>query len=379
MRSIVHLDLDTFFVSVARLDHPELRGKPVLIGGSSGRGVVASCSYEARHFGIHSAMPMKFARQLCPEAIVLHGDFERYTHYSRMVTEIIQESVPLYEKASIDEFYMDLSGMDRFFGCYKFAGELATRIRNETGLPLSFGLSSNKTVSKVATGEAKPAGKLQVATGAEQPFLAPLPVRKIPMIGPQTGRQLAEMGIMRIKTLQEMPPELLERVFGKPGYEMWKRARGIDNAPVRRYDEQKSLSAEQTFEVDTIDVAMLLRRMATMTEQLAGELRKQQKLVSIVTVKLRYSNFQTFTRQQQVPYTATDYQLIPVVKHLFDKLYERRMLVRLVGVRFSGLIRGNHQIRLFEDSEEQLRLCQAMDHLNSRWGKTLVQRAVAIK
>jgi DNA polymerase-4 len=379
MRSIVHLDLDTFFVSVARLDHPELKGKPVLIGGSSGRGVVASCSYEARHFGIHSAMPMKFARQLCPEAIVLHGDFERYTYYSRMVTEIIQESVPLYEKASIDEFYMDLSGMDRFFGCYKFAGELATRIRRETGLPLSFGLSSNKTVSKVATGEAKPAGKLQVATGAEQPFLAPLPVRKIPMIGPQTGRQLAEMGIMRIKTLQEMPPELLERVFGKPGHEMWKRARGIDNAPVRRYDEQKSLSAEQTFEVDTIDLAMLHRRMVAMTEQLAGELRKQQKLVSVVTVKLRYSNFQTFTRQQQVPYTATDYQLIPVVKQLFDRLYERRMLVRLVGVRFSGLIRGNHQIRLFEDSEAQLRLCQAMDHLNTRWGRTLVQRAVAIK
>jgi DNA polymerase-4 len=379
MRSIVHLDLDTFFVSVARLEHPELIGKPVLIGGSSGRGVVASCSYEARRFGIHSAMPMKFARQLCPEAIVLHGDFERYSYYSGMVTEIIREAVPVYEKRSIDEFYIDLTGMDRFFGCYQFAGELAVRIQRETGLPLSFGLSANKTVSKVATGEAKPSGRLQVAAGSERPFLAPLPVRKIPMIGPETGRQLAEMGVARIKTLQEMPVALLQRAFGESGAEIWRRAHGIDNAPVKPYDEQKSLSAERTFEVDTIDLDFLRRELVAMTEQLASDLRRQQKLTSVVTVKLRYSNFQTFTRQQKIPYTATDYQLIPIVKHLFDRLYERRMLVRLVGVRLSGLVRGSHQIRLFEESEARVRLCQAMDHLNGRWDKTVVHRAVGLR
>lgn len=378
-RQIVHMDLDTFFVSVARLERNDLVGKPVLVGGSSGRAVVASCSYEARRFGIHSAMPMKMARQLCPEAVVVQGDFERYTYYSKMVTDIIKEQVPLYEKTSIDEFYIDLSGMDRFFGTYQYASELRTRIIKETGLPISFGLSVNKTVSKVATGEAKPAGQLRVDTGAERMFLAPLPVQKIPMIGPVAGRQLSEMGVQRVRTLQEMPAELMQRVFGKPGIEMWKRAQGIDTNPVKPYDEQLSISTETTFQTDTIDTAFLIRILVGMTEKLAAQLRQQQKLVSVVTVKLRYSNFQTFTRQQQVAYTAIDHQLIPVVKALFEKLYERRMLVRLVGVRFSGLIRGGHQINLFEDSESRIKLCAAMDHLNTRWGKHVVQRAVGLK
>lgn len=377
-RQIVHMDLDTFFVSVARLERSDLVGKPVLVGGSSGRAVVASCSYEARRYGIHSAMPMKLARQLCPEAIVVQGDFDRYTYYSKMVTDIIKEQVPLYEKTSIDEFYIDLSGMDRFFGTYRYASELRARIIKETGLPISFGLSVNKTVSKVATGEAKPAGQLRVDTGAERMFLAPLPVQKIPMIGPVAGRQLSEMGVQRVRTLQEMPAELLQRVFGKPGIEMWKRAQGIDTNPVKPYDEQQSISTETTFQVDTIDTAYLTRILVSMTEKLASQLRQQQKLVSVVTVKLRYSNFQTFTRQQQVAYTAIDHQLIPVVKGLFEKLYERRMLVRLVGVRFSGLIRGGHQINLFEDSESRIKLCAAMDHLNARWGKHLVHRAVGL-
>lgn len=377
-RQIVHMDLDTFFVSVARLERSDLVGKPVLVGGSSGRAVVASCSYEARRYGIHSAMPMKLARQLCPEAIVVQGDFDRYTYYSKMVTDIIKEQVPLYEKTSIDEFYIDLSGMDRFFGTYRYASELRARIIKETGLPISFGLSVNKTVSKVATGEAKPAGQLRVDTGAERMFLAPLPVQKIPMIGPVAGRQLSEMGVQRVRTLQEMPAELLQRVFGKPGIEMWKRAQGIDTNPVKPYDEQQSISTETTFQTDTIDTAYLTRILVSMTEKLASQLRQQQKLVSVVTVKLRYSNFQTFTRQQQVAYTAIDHQLIPVVKGLFEKLYERRMLVRLVGVRFSGLIRGGHQINLFEDSESRIKLCAAMDHLNARWGKHLVHRAVGL-
>src|SRR5210317_1256504 len=181
-RSIVHMDLDTFFVSCERLLDSRLNGKPVLIGGTSDRGVVASCSYEARRFGIHSAMPMRMAKQLCPEAVILRGNSGIYSKYSTMVTDIIKENVPLYEKSSIDEFYIDLSGMDKFFGSYKLASELRNKVIKETGLPISFGLSINKTVAKIATGEAKPNNKIRISKGTEKPFLAPLSIRKIPMV-----------------------------------------------------------------------------------------------------------------------------------------------------------------------------------------------------
>ena len=216
-RNIVHMDLDTFFVSCERLIDSKLNGKPVLIGGTSDRGVVASCSYEARRFGIHSAMPMRMAKQLCPEAIVLRGNTGIYSKYSDMVTEIIKEDVPLYEKSSIDEFYIDLSGMDKFFGCHQLASELRSRIIKETGLPISFGLSINKTVSKIATGEAKPNNQIRIDSGLEKPFLAPLSVRKIPMVGEVTYKSLCDLGIKRIKTVQEMPFEMMSKVLGKNG------------------------------------------------------------------------------------------------------------------------------------------------------------------
>ncbi|MCH8555641.1 MAG: DNA polymerase IV [Schleiferiaceae bacterium] len=378
-RSVVHMDLDTFFVSVERLLNSALVGRPVLIGGASGRSVVASCSYEARQFGIHSAMPMKLARRLCPEAIIVRGDFEQYSKFSRLVTDIIKDNVPVYEKSSIDEFYLDLTGMDRFFGCFQYAKELRQRIIKESGLPISLGISQNKTVSKVATGEAKPAGQLKIDVGSERAFLAPLSVRKIPMIGKETGKTLSEMGVQKVLTLQQIPPEILQRVFGKPGIDMWRKAHGIDNTPVKPYSEQKSLSAETTFDHDTIDTALLHAVLVGLTEKLAAKLRYKNKLTSVVTVKLRYSNFQTFTRQMRVSYTAADHHLLPVVKQLFDRLYERRMLIRLVGVSFGGLVSGSHQIHLFDDTEERIRLYQAMDHLNQRWGKHLVHRAVSIR
>ena len=209
-RTVVHMDLDSFFVSVSRLEHPGLFNKPVIVGGSSERGVVAACSYEARAFGVHSAMPIRMARRLCPDAIIIRGDYERYSYYSDMVTEIIHEKVPLYEKSSIDEFYIDLSGMDRFYGCYSFATELRQKIMKETALPISFGLSLNKTVSKVATGEAKPNGQLKIDHGTEKPFLAPLPVSKIPGAGEKTSGLLRSMGVEKIHTLQEMPVKLME-------------------------------------------------------------------------------------------------------------------------------------------------------------------------
>jgi DNA polymerase-4 len=246
-RQVVHLDLDTFFVSVERLTNSSLEGKPVIIGGTSDRGVVASCSYEARQFGVHSAMPMKMARILCSDAIIVRGDMDMYSKYSAMVTDIIAEQAPLYEKASIDEHYIDITGMDRFFGSLKWTAELRRRIMDNTGLPISFGLSVNKTVSKIATGEAKPNGLLQVSYPEVKPFLGPLSIRKIPMVGKKAYGVLRSMGVSKISTLADIPPEMMERLMGKNGIVLWKKANGVDNTPVQPYSERKSISSESTF------------------------------------------------------------------------------------------------------------------------------------
>jgi DNA polymerase-4 len=378
-RSIVHMDLDTFFVSCERLLDRRLVGKPVLIGGTSDRGVVASCSYEARKFGIHSAMPMKLARNLCPEAIIIRGNSATYLKKSEEVTEIIKENVPLFEKTSVDEFYVDLTGMDRFFGCMKIASELREKIIKETHLPISFGLSENKTVSKVATGEAKPNNKLQVDYGREKGFLAPLPVKRIPMIGEKTYQSLYQLGIRQIRTLQEMPREMMEKVFGKNGLVMWKKANGIDTSPVIAYHERKSISTERTFEKDTTNVARLKSIISAMAENLSFQLRRGKKLTSCITVKVRYSDFNTHTLQSRIPYTSADHKLIPKVMELFEKLYNKRLLVRLVGVRFSHLVEGNYQINLFEDAEEMIRLYQAMDRIREKHGDRSVLRAIGME
>jgi DNA polymerase-4 len=370
------MDLDSFFVSVSRLEHPALVGKPVIVGGSSDRGVVAACSYEARAYGVHSAMPIRMAKRLCPDALIVRGDYERYSYYSGMVTDIIHEKVPLYEKSSIDEFYIDLSGMDRFYGCYGFATELRQKIMKETALPISFGLSQNKTVSKVATGEAKPNGQMKIDHGTEKPFLAPLSVSKIPGAGEKTTAMLRSMGVEKIHTLQEMPVKLMERVMGENGIVLWKKANGIDNSPVEPYNERKSISTEETFDSDTIDITFLKALLVKMVEKLAFQLRTENKLTACVTVKLRYSNFDTHTMQCRISYTSNDHTLIARTKELFDKLYERRMLVRLLGVRFSHLVGGGHQINLFEDSEEIINLYQAMDKMRQKFGDGAVQRAI---
>ncbi len=374
-RSIVHMDLDTFFVSCERLLDSRLVGKPILIGGTSDRGVVASCSYEARKFGIHSAMPMRMAKQLCPEAIVLRGNSGIYSKYSNLVTDVIKDSVPLYEKTSVDEFYIDLTGMDKFFGCHKLATELRQRIITETGLPISFGLSINKTVSKIATGEAKPNNQIQVIKGTEKPFLSPLSVRKIPMVGEVTYRNLCDLGIRRIKTIQEMPMEMMAKVLKKNGISIWKKANGIDNSPVIKYQERKSISTERTFDRDTIDIQKLDSIIMAITENLVFQLRRGNKLTGCVGFKIRYSDFQTYTVQKRIPYTAADHKIIPIVKELFKKLYQRRLLVRLIGIKFSHLVEGGFQIDLFDDEERVLSLYQAMDKMRERFGDRSVIRA----
>ena len=377
-RNIVHLDLDTFFVSVERLRDSSLVGKPVVIGGLSDRGVVASCSYEARQYGVHSAMPMKLARNLCDDAIVIRGDSEMYTKYSRLVTDVIAEEAPLYEKASIDEHYIDISGMDRFFGCMQWTHELRQKIMTHTGLPISYGLSVNKTVSKIATGEAKPNGELEVVKSRVIPFLSPLSIRKIPMIGDKTYHLLRSMGIQTIRTLQEMPVEMMEKVLGKNGNEVWRRANGIDAAPVRPYSERKSISTERTFEKDSIDVVHMQELLVSMVERLAYDLRKKQKLTACITVKIRYSNFDTHTLQKHIPYTSFDHVLIEAAKELFDRLYQRRILIRLIGVKLSHLVGGVQQLDLFEDTPEMIRLYLALDKLRNRYGKKSIRRAVGI-
>lgn len=374
-RSIVHMDLDTFFVSCERLIDSRLNNKPVLIGGTSDRGVVASCSYEARKYGIHSAMPMRMAKQLCPEAIVLRGNTGIYTKYSKMVTDLIQESVPLYEKSSIDEFYIDLTGMDKFFGCHQLASELRTRIIKETGLPISFGLSVNKTVSKIATGEAKPNNQLKIDTGTEKIFLAPLSVRKIPMVGEKTYNALCDLGIKRIRTVQEMPVGMMEKVFGQHGTGIWKKANGIDNSPVIKYQERKSISTERTFDKDTTDVNKLSDILTAMAENLIFQLRRGNKLTACITFKIRYSDFQTYTKQKMIPYSAADHVILPVVMDLYRSLYQRRQLVRLIGIKFSHLVNGAHQINLFDDDEKVLSLYRAMDKVRERFGDRAVMRA----
>ncbi len=378
-RSIVHMDLDTFFVSCERLLDSRLNGKPILIGGTGDRGVVASCSYEARTFGVHSAMPMRMAKQLCPEAIVLRGNSGVYTKFSQNVTDVIRESVPLYEKTSIDEFYLDLTGMDKFFGCHKLASELRQRIIKETGLPISFGLSLNKTVSKIATGEAKPNNQIHIIKGTEKPFLAPLSVKKIPMVGNVTYKALCDLGVKRIQTVQDMPMELMHKVLGKNGLSIWKKANGIDNTPVIQYHERKSISAERTFGQDTTNVHKLKGLVIAMAENLAFQLRRGNKLTACVTFKIRYSDFQTYTQQQRIPYSAMDHNIIPTVLGLFKKLYNRRLLVRLVGVRFSHLVEGGHQINLFEDNEMHLNLAQAMDKMRERYGDRAVMNAAGME
>jgi DNA polymerase-4 len=378
-RNIAHLDLDAFFVSVERLRNPRLAGKPLLIGGSSDRGVVAACSYEARRFGIHSAMPMRAALRLCREAIVIKSDFEEYSKYSGMVTEVISESVPVFEKSSIDEFYIDLTGMDKFHGCAKFTEELKSKVTRESGLPVSYGLASNKLISKVATNEVKPNGQIEIPFGNERSFLAPLSIMKIPGIGKETGYRFLKMGVETVRMLSDIPVMLLQNLMGKTGEELWRRSRGIDESPVIPYHEQKSISAENTFQQDTIDINFLDAELVRMTEKIAFDLRNQNRLTGCITVKIRYSDFETHTIQKTVPYTNADLMLVKTVRGLFKKLYERRLLIRLIGVRFTHLIAGTYQINMFQDTSELIQLYKAIDSIKNQFGEGALSSAAAIK
>ena len=379
-RTVVHMDLDSFFVSVERLMDSSLIGKPVIIGGTSDRGVVASCSYEARKFGVHSAMPAKMAKQLCPNAIFVRGDMDSYSKYSNIVTEIIEKEAPLVEKASIDEHYLDITGMDRYVkNSMLWTHELRSRIIKETGLPISYGLSVNKTVSKVATGESKPNGEKMIDEGIEKLFLAPLSIKKIPGIGDKTYIMLRNMGIEKVEAIQQMPIQIIQKVLGENGQTLWRKANGIDNSLVEPYSEQKSMSSETTFDKDTTDIQQLKRILITMIEGLAFDLRKTKKVTGCVTLKLRYSDFQTHTFQSRIAFTASDHVILDKVLELFKKNYTRRVLIRLIGVKFSHIVSGQTQINLFDDTEEMISLYQSLDRIRLRFGDKAIMRCVGLK
>lgn len=377
-RSIVHFDLDTFFVSVEVLKDSSLKGKPVAVGGEGDRAVVASCSYEARQFGVRSGMAMKIARRLCPHLIVRRGDFDSYSQKSEEVTAIINDSVPVVEKASIDEHYLDLTGFDRFFGAYKYTMELCDRITRETRLPISFGLSMNKLVSKVATTVTKPLGRKQVEYGTERQFFSPLPVKKIPGVGQETGTQLALMGVKLIQDVYKLSPELLEATFGKNGLVLWQRANAIDETPVVPYSESKSISRESTFSQDTTSTEILRSHLLQMVSELAFDLRQSDKMTTCVTIKIRYSDFETHTQQRKIKGTAFDEELAAVAWELFMRLYQRRVLIRLIGVKFSHLITANYQIDLFSDTGSNIALYQSIDKLKNKYGAKAILKAAAL-
>jgi len=377
-RYIAHFDLDAFFVSVELLKKPELKGKPLIVGGDGQRGIVTACSYEARKYGIQSAMPAMTAKRLCPDAIFLKGSYHEYSNYSRQVTDLIASSVPHYQKASIDEFYIDMNGMDKFFGIRRFTKNLREKIIKETGLPISYGLSTSKLVSKMATNEAKPNGYLEIPAGKETAFLWPLTVDKIPGVGKQTLIQLQSLGINTIEQLAHIPIDQLEYSFGKWGRRMWEKAHGIDHNIVERYSEQKSISHENTFHEDYNDVNFLHKELIRLCEETAFDLREEKKLTGCVTVKIRYHDFETVSRQEVVHYTALDDVLIAKVKSLFNKLYKKGNKVRLLGVRFSQLIPFNVQMNLFDQSEEKFQLYKTIDKIKMKFGHDAITKGSTV-
>jgi len=372
---IAHFDLDSFFVSVEYIRDPSLKGKAVIVGGQNEKGIVTTCSYEARKFGVHSAMPMKTAMRLCPQAIVVKGTYSEYSKYSRWVTQIIASKAPLFEKASIDEFYLDLSGMDKFFSPLQWTIDLRELITNETGLPISFGIGRNKMVAKMATNEAKPNGFLQVPEGKEKEFLSNLELNKIPGIGEQTSKVLLHHGFKFIKDIYNTTPEILEKILGKWGFDLWSKAQGTHHSTITPYHESKSISTENTFEENVTDVSKLMSEIVRMTEKIAFELRKEEKVTGCITVKIRYPDFETTSRQTSISYTCADDEIIPVAKDLFHKLYKKEKPVRLLGVRFSDLTNNAVQTNLFQNVERKNILYKAIDDVKNRFGAGSVIRA----
>lgn len=376
---IAHFDLDSFFVSVEVLNNPELKGLPVVVGGSKERGVVAACSYEARKYGVHSAMPMRRAFQLCPDAVLVRGTRGEYSRYSKWVTDIIAAKAPLFQKASIDEFYIDLTGMDKYFDPLQWTINLRKEIIEQTKLPISFGLAPNKIVAKIATDEAKPNGYLYIQHGKEKDFLAPLMVNKIPGVGGHTHEVLKQMGITYIGNIYKKTKEELEENFGSWGVELWYKAQGIHEGTVNPWHEAKSISTENTFETNLVQQEDMIKEIVRMAEKVAFELRQDKKLCGCVAVKIRYPDFETASKQIAVKNTNRDDEIIPVALELFKRLYKKGNTVRLLGVRLSNFSNMIIQGNLFNNAEKSGNLYKAIDDVKTKWGSNFLSKASAAK
>ena len=377
-RYIAHFDLDSFFVSVEMVNDPSLLGKAVIVGGSRDRGVVTTCSYEARKFGVKSAMSMKQAMQLCPHAILVKGTRGEYSRFSRWVTDIVAAKAPLFEKASIDEFYIDLTGMDKFFDVLQWTKDLRNDIMEQTKLPISFGLASNKMIAKIATDEAKPNGYLFVQPGMEKDFLAPLPVNKFSGVGAATFAKLQLMNINLIGDIFRHTEKDLEKNLGKWGIDLYRKAQGISYSIVADYREAKSISNEHTFEENISNESTLMMELVRMIEKVGFELRQDKMLAGCVAVKIRYPDFETTQKQTTIDYTFSDDILIKEAKILFKKLWRNDQPVRLLGVRLSELNTHTFQGNLFDDHTEKTKLYNAIDDVKNRFGKNTLQKAVTV-
>jgi DNA polymerase-4 len=376
--TILHVDMDAFFVSVELLERPELRGKPVVVGGRPDqRGVVSAASYEARKYGIHSAMPLRTAGKLCPHAIFLDGHHAKYGEWSDKVATILGKFSPIVEMVSIDEAYLDFAGTERLHGPpFAAADKLLRTITKSTGLPCSAGLASTRLVAKVASDQAKPRGLLWVASGQEARFLAQLPVRKIPGIGEVTERALRALGIEFVHQLADSSQERLEKIFGQWGTALYRKARGGDSYEFVLDAEPKSISHNHTFGEDTTDVVALEAMLSHLSQKACKRLREAGLSSRTLTLTIRYAGFDTYTRSKTLPEPIQfDADAFAAFLSLFREHRNAQRKVRLLGVAFSGLTHGNEQLDLLDPSRRAKldKLSRAADSLRDRFGFNKVQ------
>ncbi|HEU0039329.1 MAG TPA: DNA polymerase IV [Verrucomicrobiae bacterium] len=376
--SVLHVDMDAFFVSVELLERPELRGKPVVVGGQKDqRGVVSAASYEARKYGIHSAMPLRTAGRLCPHAIFLDGHHEKYGEWSDRVATILVKFSPVVEMVSIDEAYLDLAGTERLHGPpLAAADKLLRKITHETSLPCSGGLAATRLTAKVASDQAKPRGLVWVPPGCEARFLAPLPVRKIPGIGEVTERALRALGIETVEQLAAVSQERLEKIFGQWGEALYRKARGGDSYEFVIDAEPKSISHNHTFGEDTADLDEMATMLSHLSQKACKRLREAGLAARTLTLTIRYAGFETHTRAKTLAApTQLDGDIYAVFQELFRKHRDAKRKVRLLGVSLSGLTHDNEQLDLLEKErrEKLAKLTKAADRLRDRFGFGKVQ------
>jgi len=372
MRTIFHLDLDAFFVSVERILDPSLKGKPVIVGGDPkyGRGVVAACSYEARQYGLHSAMPIRTAYRLCPHGIYMHGNHNEYCRFSDAVENILVKYAPLVEQASIDEFYLDMTGCQKIYGSmFSFASFIQNEIWTKLSLPCSIGIGSNKTIAKIASDCMKPTGITYVLPGMEKHFLNPMPVETIPGVGTVTLKDLNSKGIYKIGDITALPQEYFAAAYGKYGIDLWRKANGEGTEYLTIRREQKSISKETTFGEDVTSHEVIKNTLFELSGKICQTMRNHGRIASTINVKLRYSDFQTLTRSRTIKPTDDDKIVFDIAWQLLSKAHTRRVAVRLVGVGLTNFSKYSEQEFLFETEEiKRKKMFRAITKIRDRFG-----------